>query len=156
MEKQTLITDWTKVSEIELVYKTKFKPSERPVIKSSRDAYDLLNTIWNKGTIDLQEEFKVLFLNRANRVLGIYHLSKGGMTATVADIRLLFVAALKAGCISIMLSHNHPSGNLKPSRCDQDMTDKVVAGAKLLDIVVLDHLIISTEGYFSFADEGLL
>lgn len=156
MEKQDLVMDWTKVNEIELVYKTKFKAADRPVIKKSSDAFNLLSTLWNMDTIELQEEFKVLFLNRANRVLGIYHLSKGGLTATVADIRLLLVAALKAGSLSLMLFHNHPSGNLNPSACDKELTAKIVEACRFLDLKVLDHIIISTGGYFSFADEGLL
>lgn len=156
METKAVTMDWTKVNEMELVYKTKFKAADRPLIKKSHDAYQLLKAIYNEDTMELQEEFKVLFLNRANRVLGVYHLSKGGMTATVADIRLLFAAALKSGSLSLVISHNHPSGNLNPSHCDKELTAKIVEAGKLLDLKVLDHIIISAEGYYSFADEGLL
>ena len=156
MEKKNAQTDWTKVSEVELVYKLKIKAADRPQIKCSMDAYALLKMIWNSGTIELREEFKVMFLNRANRVLGIYELSEGGVTGTVADPRLLFAAALKANACALMIAHNHPSGNCKPSRADEELTQKIAAGAKLLDMKLLDHLLITTEEYYSFADEGLL
>jgi DNA repair protein RadC len=156
MEKKAIQPDWTKVSEVELVYRLKVKAVNRPQIKSSKDAHALLVTIWNPGTIELREEFKVLFLNRANRALGIYELSIGGVTGTVADPRLLFAAAVKANASSLMIAHNHPSGNLKPSQADEDLTQKMAGGAKLLDMKLLDHLIMTADGYFSFADEGLL
>lgn len=156
MEKKMIQPDWTKVSEVELVYKLKVKAVRRPKIKCSQDAYALLMTIWNSGTIELREEFKVVFLNSANRVLGVYALSIGGVTGTVADPRLLFAAAVKANASSLMIAHNHPSGNLKPSRADEEMTQKIAGGAKLLDMKLLDHLVITADGYFSFADEGLL
>jgi len=156
MEKKMIQPDWTKVSEVELVYKLKIKATDRPQIKCSMDAYALLKIFWNSGTIELREEFKVMLLNRANRVLGIYGLSEGGVTGTVADPRLLFAAALKANASALMIAHNHPSGNCKPSRADEELTQKIAVGAKLLDMKLLDHLIITTEGYYSFADEGLL
>ncbi|HKZ65305.1 MAG TPA: JAB domain-containing protein [Chitinophagaceae bacterium] len=97
--------DWTQVCEIELVYKTKIKASNRPTVQSSPDIYQLLLTVWDTNLIELQEQFKVLLLNRANRVLGIYQVSSGGITGTVADTRLILAAALKAGACSIILSH---------------------------------------------------
>ncbi|TDH18074.1 DNA repair protein [Segetibacter sp. 3557_3] len=147
---------WSIVSEVELTYKSKVKASERPLIASSRDAYQILLKVWNEGKIDLQEEFKILFLNRANKVLGVYHLSTGGITGTVADPRLIFMAALKANGVALVLAHNHPSGSLKPSRQDEELTQKIKNAGLLLDIKVLDHLIITSETYLSFADEGLL
>lgn len=147
---------WTIASEIELVYRSKVKASERPQIRDSKDAYDILLKIWNHDRIDLQEEFKVLFLNRANRVLAVYNLSSGGITGTVCDPRLIFTAALKCNCVSMVLAHNHPSANLKPSRADEDLTSKIKQAGSFLDIKVVDHIIISSEGYLSFADEGLL
>jgi DNA repair protein RadC len=89
-------------------------------------------------------------------VLGIYEVSTGGMTGTVADPKLIFAAALKGAACGIILAHNHPSNNLKPSISDEQLTTKIKEGGKLLDIKLLDHLIISSEGYYSFADEGLL
>jgi DNA repair protein RadC len=156
MEQKTFSLDLAQVAEIELVYKTKVKASERPVIRSSNEAFNLIRLLWDENIIELQEEFKVLFLNRSNRVLGIYHASSGGITGTIADPRLIIAAALKANCVAIMLFHNHPSGSLKPSTQDKALTKKIKAGACLLDIAVLDHIIITKENYFSFADEGLL
>ena len=148
--------EWTRVAEVELVYKTKVKPSERPKITSVKDCYQLLKELWNENTIEMQEEFKVMLLNRGNKVIGIYEASAGGLTGTVADPRLILAAAIKSLSVSIILSHNHPSGNLKPSRADEELTQKIKVAASYHDIRVLDHIIITSEGYYSFADEGLL
>lgn len=144
------------VAEVELVYKTKVKPSERPLVTSSKSCYKLLLQTWDETKIDFIEQFKVLLLNRCNRVLGIYELSTGGITGTVADVRLVMTAALKANAVAIILTHNHPSGNLKPSRQDDYLTAKIKEAGKFLDIQVLDHIIVTSEGYYSFADEGVL
>ncbi len=147
---------WTKVTEVELVYRTKVKASERPMIKSSSDLYELLKHVWNHNRIEFQEEFKVLLLNRGNRVAGVYEVSSGGITGTVADPRVILAAAIKSMAVTIVLCHNHPSGNLKPSQADYELTQKIKIAASFLDIKLLDHIIISAEGYYSFADEGLL
>jgi len=102
------------------------------------------------------EEFWVLFLNRNNRVIKLENMSKGGVAGTVVDPRIIFKRALEHLACSMILMHNHPSGNLKPSRQDIEITKKMVESGKFLEIKVLDHLIISADGYFSFADEGLL
>ena len=156
MEQTIRMEVLNQVAEVELIYKTKVKASERPFIKTSKDGYDLLLKTWDENKIDFVEQFKVLFLNRANRVLGIYEVSSGGITGTVADPRLIFVAALRANACSIMISHNHPSGNLKPSLPDEQLTQKIKQAGMFLDITLLDHIIVTTEGYYSFADEGLL
>ena len=147
---------WAQVTEVELVYKAEIKPSERPVIKSSRDAYDVFLKVWDENKISFQEEFKVLLLNQANQVIGVYNASMGGITGTVADPRLILAAAIKGLSVSLVLGHNHPSSNLKPSRADEELTNKIKEAAKYHDIKVLDHIIVTTEGYYSFADEGLL
>jgi DNA repair protein RadC len=152
----SIIPNIQHLAEVELVYKTKVKPSDRPKISSSSDAYSLLIQSWDSNTIELCEEFKVLFLNRANKVLGIFNLSKGGVAGTVADPKLIFVAALKANASGIILAHNHPSGNFQPSQADIDLTKKCKEGGKLLEIQLLDHIIITIEKYFSMADEGIL
>lgn len=143
-------------AEIQLSYKSTVKPSLRPKINASQDAHAVLHQSWNPSTIELFEQFKVLFLNRANRVLGIYELSNGGMSGTVADPKLIFVAALKAGASGIILAHNHPSGNLTPSQADIELTRKIKDGGRLLEIQLLDHIILTTENYYSFADEGIM
>ncbi len=148
--------EWTKVAEVELVYKSKVKASERPKINCSKDIYDVLRKVWDDDRIEMVEEFKVIFLNRANRVIGVYEASSGGITGTVADPRLILAAAIKSLSVSIILSHNHPSGNLKPSRADEELTQKIKEAGKYHDIRVVDHIIVTSEGYYSFADEGLL
>ncbi len=146
----------SQIAEVELIYRSKVKASDRPKITHSGDAYVIFKNNWDQNKFELQEQFKVMFLNRANKVLGIYEVSTGGMTGTVADPKLIFAAALKGAACGIILAHNHPSNNLKPSISDEQLTTKIKEGGKLLDIKLLDHLIISSEGYYSFADEGLL
>ncbi len=144
------------VSEVQLSYRSKVSAKDRPMVRNSQDTYDILMQIWDQDTLELAESFKVLFLNRANRVMGVYSLSHGGMTGTVADPKLVFIAALKAAACNIILAHNHPSGNLTPSAADISLTEKMVQAGKFLDINVLDHLIVTTDGYLSFADDGLM
>jgi DNA repair protein RadC len=148
--------EWTKVAEVELIYKSKVKASERPVIRCSKDSCNVLRSVWDQNKIEIHEEFKVLLLNRGNKVIGLYEVSSGGITGTVADPRLILATAIKSLAVSIILSHNHPSGNLKPSLADEEITNKIKEAAKYHDIKVLDHIIITTEGYYSFADEGQL
>ena len=145
-----------KIAEVALVYKSRIRASERPKITKSDEAYAVLVQQWDDNKIDFIEEFKVLLLNRGNRVLGIVNISTGGITGTVADPRLIFVAALKANATGILLSHNHPSGNLQPSKEDQNLTGKIKEAGDFLDIKVLDHLIVSRNGYYPFADNGLI
>lgn len=156
MEQQMMKPEWCQVAEVELVYRTKVKPSQRPKITTSVDAYEILQKIWNRDKIELVEEFKVLLLNRSNKVLGVLDASSGGITGTVADSRIILTAAIKANAVGIVLSHNHPSGSVKPSRADEELTVKIREAARYLDLTVLDHIIITSEGYYSFADEGLL
>ena len=144
------------VAEIQLTYKSNVKPSLRPRISTSKDAYEVLLENWDGSQIEFVEQFKVMFLNRANKVLGIFNVSTGGVCGTVADPKLIFAAALKTTACSIILAHNHPSGNLRASHADIELTRKVRDGGRLLDIQLLDHIIVTREGYFSFADEGLL
>lgn len=156
MEQLMNLSALNMVAEVELVYKNKVKPSERPLVKSAKECYQLLLQTWDENKHEFVEQFKVVLMNRAQRVLGIYELSTGGVTGTVADPKLVFTAALKANACNIILSHNHPSGNFKPSRADEELTKKIVTAGMYLDIKVIDHLIITSEGYYSFADEGLL
>ena len=142
------------LSEIKVSYTN--KNSDGIKVTSSQSVYQLLLSCWNKSTIELQEEFKVLLLNRANKVLGIYPVSRGGVSGTLVDPKLIFSVALKCNASGLILVHNHPSGNLKPSEADKSLTHKMESAAKFLDIKVIDHLIITKDSYFSFADEGLL
>ena len=127
-------------------------------ILTSFDAYRLFMKFFPESTMHLQERFMVMYLNKANKVLGIYPMSVGGITGTVADIRIILSVALKAVATTILLAHNHPSGNMKPSQKDLELTHRIKEAASMLDIKVVDHLIISPadDVYFSFADEGFL
>jgi DNA repair protein RadC len=145
-----------KVAEVNLVYSPNYKITDRPKISSATDAYEILMKQWDLGKIGLLEEFKIVLLNRNNKVLGLVNISQGGMSGTVADPKLIFVAALKAAASYIILAHNHPSGEMKPSKEDLHLTKKLVEGGKLLDIPIVDHLIISKESFYSFCDEGMI
>ncbi len=125
-------------------------------VNSSKDAEKVLRDIYPDGEIDLQEQFIILYLNRQNKVLGYYRHSKGGLTGTIVDIRLIMAVAVKSACTSILLSHNHPSGNTKPSNEDVAITKKIKETAQLFDINVLDHIIITSEDFYSFGDEGMM
>lgn len=125
----------------------------RKSIQSSADVAGFLRHLLKDHS---HEVFAVLFLNRANRVNHFEIISQGGITGTVADPRIIFKKALQEEAVSIILCHNHPSGNLKPSRADQDLTNKIKEASQFLDIKLLDHIIVSNEGYYSFADEGEL
>ena len=144
----------SRIAEINVFYRPNL--FSRVKVTSSSSAYVIILEDWDLDTISLFEEFKVLLLNRANYTLGIYTLSKGGMSGTVVDVKLLMAVALKSAACSMILVHNHPSGNLQPSEADKTITRKIVEGGKLLDLQILDHLIVTGEGYYSFADEGLL
>jgi len=123
------------------------------IIRDSKSVAAYLQT----KLMDLPHEvFAVLFLNRANRIKHFEIISSGGMTGTVADPRIILKKALEEEAVSIILCHNHPSGNLKPSKADQELTEKIRQAAKYFDIQVLDHIIVSNEGYYSFADEGVM
>ena len=143
------------LAEIEVSYRTTVKASERRKITNSKDSESVFREIWS-DSMELKEEFYILLLNRANKVLGWYKVSEGGMSGTVVDPKLIFSTALKGLASSIILSHNHPSGNLKPSEQDITLTKRLKQAGELLEIPVLDHLILSNEGYYSFADEGIM
>ena len=128
-------------------------PREKMVVTSSSDVADYLQTHLRDYK---HEVFAVLFLNRANKINDFKIISEGGITGTVADPRIILKKALEEDAVSLILCHNHPSGSLKPSRADEELTQKIKEAARYFDIKVLDHLIVSDDGYFSFADEGIL
>jgi len=144
------------VAEIQLIYKSTVKASLRPKITTSHDAYNVFRENWDQNKIDMLEQFKVMLTNRANKVLGISEVSSGGISGTVADPKIIFAAAIKGAASGIIIAHNHPSGNLNPSQSDIDLTRKIKEGGRLLEIQLLDHIILTSEGYYSFADEGIM
>ncbi|MFZ4705397.1 MAG: JAB domain-containing protein [Bacteroidales bacterium] len=126
-----------------------------PRITCSNDAFRLLSEYW-KDDSEYIERFYVLLLNQANKVIAISMISQGGISGTVADPRVIFTVALKTAAAAIILAHNHPSGNCKPSDADIKLTHKMQNAGSFLDIPVLDHVIIGDGNYYSFADEGII
>jgi DNA repair protein RadC len=150
-------TQQTTIAEVQLIYKSKVKASERLQVKCSRDAYKIFMENWNPDIIEFVEEFKILLMNRSNSVHGILEISKGGISGTVTDVRLIFHAAIKGNASGIICAHNHPSGNLNPSETDSKLTQKIKEAGNLMDIQLLDHLILTTDdNYYSYADNGLI
>ncbi len=152
--KEKKLTD-SRMSEIKIRYSNRKKYSEMPTVSCSKDAAAILRSEWS-DRIEHIEEFVLLCLNRANKVLGYSHICTGGISGCLVDPKVIFQVALKANAVNIILSHSHPSGNKHPSESDRRLTKKVKSAAKLLDVAVLDHIILTTEDYFSFADEGIL
>ncbi len=142
-----------KASEIKLSYKRK---STGIIITSSKDVESVLRNYWNEDSLDYFESFVVIYLSRKNEVLGVMKISDGSIEACIVDPRRIFQGALLTNSSSIILAHNHPSGNLKPSSNDIKITNQIKEGSELLKIKVLDHVILTTESYFSFADDGMI
>jgi DNA repair protein RadC len=140
--------------EIEVVYTPLRKDVPRKKISSSIDAFDLFREIYNPKTICFRESAYVLYLDRANHVLGFFHLSIGSTAGTIFDLKHILAIALKTNSSGIIVSHNHPSGNLKPSQSDLSITNKLREACKIMEIQLLDHLIMTSESYYSMADEG--
>ncbi|MBD1261984.1 JAB domain-containing protein [Maribacter polysiphoniae] len=147
----------TQVREIKVSYQDNIGTKKSHTINSSKAAASLIFDDWDKNTIELQECFKVLLLNNSNKVKGIYQISQGGLTGTLVDLRILFAVVLKSLSVGIILSHNHPSGKMKPSEQDISLTKKIKKAADYFDIKLLDHIILAPNGsYFSFTDDGIL
>ena len=142
------------LNEITIQYSTKDIKKER--ITCSGDACTVLRSIYveSGSQIEFKEYFYILLLNRANKVIGYHKLSEGGINGTIADVRIAFATALKCAASGMILCHNHPSGNTEPSEQDLTLTKKFVEAGKLLDVPVLDHIILTFGGSFSFADGG--
>ncbi|MGB4820355.1 MAG: JAB domain-containing protein [Saprospiraceae bacterium] len=144
------------VAEVKICYLNKIPIRELPNINSSGSAEKIFRDNWSND-LELLEEFNVIFLNRANYVKGYFRLSRGGVAGTVVDPKIIFSTALKVLASSLIIAHNHPSGCLKPSHQDIELTKKLKQAGQYLEIQVIDHIILSPQcGYFSFADEGLL
>ncbi|WP_233603240.1 JAB domain-containing protein [Pedobacter sp. KBW06] len=144
------------VSQIELTYKPKVKASERPVIKCMEDVYGIFMQCWDKGKIELIEEFKMIVLDKGSAVLGVINISSGGMDSVIVDHRIVVTAAILAKASGVILAHNHPSSRLFPSERDIALTKTIKKAAASLNVAVVDHLIVTESGYYSFANKGLL
>jgi len=144
----------TQVAELLVSYSPQIVSAQK--ISNSRETYSLITNHWNLNTIEMLEEVKIVLLNKANKVLGVYDLSKGGISSSIIDIKIVLSIALKTLASGIIIVHNHPSGNLVASQADVSITEKLKSACKIIELNLLDHLIISSEDYFSFADEGML
>ena len=123
-------------------------------IKTSKDAADLFRSIWDADILDICESVICIFLNRQNNTIGWFKVSQGGLSGTVVDNRLILVTALNCLALGIILCHNHPSGNLQPSEADMEITKKLKEAAETVDLQLLDHVILTEEGYYSLGDNG--
>lgn len=141
---------------LSLKYSEEVRQSEMHKITSSLEASEILRKCYNQDTFFMQEQFIILMLNQSNKVIGFYPLSRGGLTSTVVDLRLIFSTAINSFATALIISHNHPSGNRQPSKSDEIITKKIKDAGELLDIKLFDHIILTDESYFSFADEGIL
>lgn len=142
------------VAEIKVSYST--NQVDKVKLTNCSEVFEFILSKWDLDIIEFQEECKLILLNRANFVLGIYELSKGGITGTVVDIRVILSVALKCNASGIILIHNHPSGNIKPSEADKKITQKLYNACKLLELVLIDHFIVSKNSFFSFKQDGLI
>lgn len=145
------------VSEVSLSYKPKVKASERAKISDSITTVEVFRSIehYNQN-IELYECLYAMYLSKSNKVLSVLMVSEGGTSGTVVDIKKIAAPAILQNASSVIITHNHPSGNIQPSNEDKRITTKIKEGLKLLDINLLDHIILTDESYFSFADEGLI
>ena len=138
----------------EITLKYKSSGVKKTKITNSKDSYELLKQMYDADTLEYCESSIVIYLNRANNSIGWQKISQGGITGTVVDVRMVLATALKCGATGIILSHNHPSGNLFPSDADDKLTKQIFEASKIMEIQLLDHLIITTDGYYSYADQG--
>jgi DNA repair protein RadC len=142
------------LNEVKMVYRNP-QLKLKPLVATSAEAYNLLLDCFD-ATMDMREEFWMLMLDRGNRAKCVFRVSEGGLHGTVADPKMIYAAALKSLASSIILAHNHPSGQLRPSEEDIRLTKKLVEAGRYLDLPVNDHLIMTRQGYYSFADNGML
>ena len=146
-------TEYT-VAEVQLTYKRKASYMGEGELRSSIDVYRFLLSIYPKETIEYRESFKVLYLNNCGKAIGYTTISEGGIDTTCVDVRMILQGALLCNATQIILSHNHPSGNLNPSTQDISLTKKIKDAAAIMQIRLVDHTILTTENYYSFSDDG--
>jgi DNA repair protein RadC len=142
------------IAEVQITYSSKVKACDRFRVTGSKDAEKAFRSIW--PSYEHIEFIYMLMLNRQNQLLGCHQISKGGMTGTMVDVRVVFQVALKSCTTSIIVAHNHPSGNLDPSDADKKITRQLKEAGAILEIQLIDHLILTEAGFLSLADQGLL
>jgi DNA repair protein RadC len=149
------IQEVLKVCEVRAIYSHKTPAKDRPQVINAQKCYDILLPLYQEtGHLEQKEIFSILLLDRKNSVIGWAKISEGSNCATIVDSQYIFRLAILSNASSLVLCHNHPSGNVNPSNADMELTKKMVQSAKLLDITILDHVIISAESHYSFANEG--
>jgi DNA repair protein RadC len=144
------------IQEVELHYKRTPSTTNRPRVVNSADVVEVFRAIYDVNKIEHREMMYAMYLNRNNVVLGVLLISEGGTSATVCDPKIVFQGALKLNASAVILSHNHPSGNLTPSHADIQLTNRLTNGGKILDVQILDHVILTADSYYSFADNGMM
>jgi DNA repair protein RadC len=145
------------LGEVDVIYKYQSSLADRPSIKNSSDAISVLKELYNHNRIGLQEQFIVVYVNRANKVIGCTNLFCGGSTSTVVDLKIILALGLKLMASGVLISHNHPSGNLTASEEDIKLTKKIKQALVLMDMILLDHIIVDPNYKFiSFAEEGII
>ena len=142
--------------EVQLIYKNKTKAENRPKIHSAEAAYNILISSWDKDRIALVEEFKMLMLDRSNRLMAISTLFVGGLDGVIIDPKIIFITALKRRCNGLILAHNHPSDTLEPSNMDIALTKQLTICGRFLELPIYDHIILSEKGFYSFNDKGYI
>lgn len=141
-----------KVSEVEMVYKSKI--AEKPRLGSSKEIYEALMDVWDRGQIEYRESAKLVLFNTSLKCLGIITIAEGGLHEINVDVRMILQAALLANAPLLCLAHNHPSGSIKPSSTDDQETEKIAKACKVLNLRLIDHLIVTSSDYYSYNDEG--
>lgn len=156
-ENKQLMEAVSQICEVGVNYSLKIKKADRPQIKKSKQAADILRAWYDKtGMFEQKEIFTVLLLNKANDFIGLLEVSRGSVEACVVDIKYILRAAVLCNASALILCHNHPSGNLTPSEADKNITRKLTEGAKLIDVSVFDHIILAPDyEHYSFQDEGI-
>ena len=157
MKNKFILAQSAQGAEIRITFKNKIKPENRVQVRSSESGAKYLKEIWEDfGNLERVESFVVVCLNSKNQIINWAQISSGGINYTLVDVRIIFQTALMSNAVNIMLAHNHPSGNLNPSHADKVLTTKICEAGQTLEIKVIDHIIITAEGYYSFADNGLM
>ena len=156
MKTEKQILQDNQVAEVQVSYSQKIQRQNRITIHNSDDAAKVFKSTWKSNTLELKETFKMMLLNQSMQVLGIVTISEGGLSGTFVDVRLIFSIALKALSTRLIISHNHPSSNRFPSRCDIEITRQIIEAGKLLNIKVLDHIIITKDEYTSLLNEEII
>lgn len=145
-----------KIKFPQLKIKVSATKGEEVIIKNSNDVINMLRSIFNADTILWTEEFIMVCLNRANKVIGYYKVGIGGFAGVSVDVKVIMTIALSSAATQLIVAHNHPSGNLRPSDADNEMTKKIKLACNIMDIGLMDHIILTENSYYSYCDEGLL